>query len=326
MTTSRVINEVASVKKTILMALAALSLLLVSELALTHYDNVEVGLIICITGLILLYWWANSDTVQVIRGLILWGISTLVFYLSWEQNGIYNSALFAYPCIILLAYTMGSKMLVIPIFLAIAMQVIILALAHEVNLIEILEENPNSYRIRAVDILVVLILFGSISYVFIHNFKQALKKRAKSIATLQDQLEKANKLLDYDELTSLAKESVFERELNEILVTRTNNLRVAVFILDFPSLQQLNNTLGRQLGDLTVAQVAGRLNSMMQNGERVYRLSGHSFALLKVSESSKESDLFRERLLQAMSTKFDVHGIEVSLFCLLGVAVAPFDG
>ena len=95
------------VKLTLSLISSALLLFLIAECILTSFDYIEIALITVLSLMFLLFLWLNEDTIQVVNALIIWSCTILIFYLSWLNNGIFDSAIYAYPCVILLAMFMG---------------------------------------------------------------------------------------------------------------------------------------------------------------------------------------------------------------------------
>ncbi|WP_448548057.1 putative bifunctional diguanylate cyclase/phosphodiesterase [Thalassotalea fusca] len=320
-------SDIQRVKLTIAISSFAMVLLLINELLHTPFDAIETAISISIVCLLLLNFWVNEDTVQLASGIILWGTSTLVFYLSWSQQGIYDTALYAYPCIILLAYVMGSRLLFIPLFAAIMVQVVLLLFAHDANLFPLYQASESSHLIRAIDLFIILSLFATISFIFIRGFKLSFKHQKQLANYYQQELDIANKLLEFDNLTNLPNDKVCAKQLAEFLTTiDTTDTRIAVVILDITNMRQINNSLGHSVGNTLLLTIAERLQSMLDAHEFLYRHQGHEFALIKQSEYPREIDIFKERILQAMTTEFDVEDYRIAVNCAIGIAVAPFDG
>lgn len=320
-------EEVHRVKLMIALILAAMLLFLISELILTKFDEIEIAFIVSSVSIILLSFWVNEDTVQVVNGILLWGCSTLVFYLSWSQEGIFDSAILAYPCIILLAINMGYKLLYIPITICIFLQIVLLMIFHEINLIAPPTGNALNPSHKGVDLLILTLLFCTITYFFIRTFQLKYSQLSDEKNAYIKELKQAKTLLHYDPLSRLPNEHVCYDQLKPMLddvIEGHNNM--SFMVLDIINLRQINNAFSHDIGDKLIIEIANRLTIMLQDNEHLYRFNGNEFVLVKLSLDPKAFEVFKERILQAVITEFSIGEYKLSALCSIGIALAPFDG
>ena len=95
----------------------------------------------------------------------------------------------------------------------------------------------------------------------------------------------------FDPLTNLPNRRLLMDLLRQALATSSRSGRSgAVMLIDLDNFKTLNDTLGHDLGDALLRQVAERLPSCVRGGDTVARLGGDEFIVL-LEELSEESDV-----------------------------------
>src|SRR3546814_10114382 len=95
----------------------------------------------------------------------------------------------------------------------------------------------------------------------------------------------------YDALTGLPNRALLMDGLEESLA-RTHRLKrsCALMFIDLDRFKSINDTLGHQIGDKLLCEVAHRLEDVTDDGHRIGRLGGDEFANVV-----READLERKR-------------------------------
>lgn len=103
------------------------------------------------------------------------------------------------------------------------------------------------------------------------------------------------RLAFYDPLTGLPNRRLLQDRLKPALATsnRTEHYGALLFI-DLDNFKTLNDTLGHDMGDLLLQQVAGRLLSCVRENDTVSRLGGDEFVVMLV-DLSKERPVAAEQ-------------------------------
>ena len=107
----------------------------------------------------------------------------------------------------------------------------------------------------------------------------------------QDEVDIYN-LAFYDPLTQLPNRRLLLDRLNQALATsQRNGKQGALLFLDLDHFKILNDTLGHDMGDMLLQQVAARLTASIRQGDTVARLGGDEFVVLldDLSEQSLEA-------------------------------------
>lgn len=143
----------------------------------------------------------------------------------------------------------------------------------------------------------------------------------------------------YDSLTRLPNRVLYKERLAQALVRaeRTHKL-VAVCFLDLDHFSRINDTLGHDLGDVLLKEVAARLVACSRSGDsvarvheesvaEVSRLGGDEFTVI-LPDISDPQDAVRvaRRILETFKQPLRLGSQEVFVTTSVGVAIYPFDG
>jgi diguanylate cyclase (GGDEF)-like protein len=151
-----------------------------------------------------------------------------------------------------------------------------------------------------------------------------LSGAAREIALREIQIQR---LAGQDELSLLPNRRTFDLRLDQELAQLSRNgSGLAILMVDLDRFKAVNDTYGHTAGDELLRQVAGRLAGMMRLGDTVARLGGDEFGIIQtlVTEPSAATAL-GERILESLTQPFTIFGVETSIGCSIGIALAPQD-
>src|SRR5262249_24107330 len=96
---------------------------------------------------------------------------------------------------------------------------------------------------------------------------------------------------------------------------------------DLDRFKNVNDTLGHPAGDALLEQVADRLRAVTRETDTVARFGGDEFSILQ-TRFTQPSDVtaLAERIIEALSGPYDLHGNQVVIGVSIGIAMAPGDG
>ena len=125
--------------------------------------------------------------------------------------------------------------------------------------------------------------------------------------------EEINSLAFYDPLTRLPNRRLLLDRLKQALASSARNRRYAALLLiDLDNFKTLNDTLGHDIGDLLLQQVAQRLPGCVREGDTVARLGGDEFVVIleDLSESEQEAatkaETVGEKILAALNQPYQL--------------------
>jgi diguanylate cyclase (GGDEF)-like protein/PAS domain S-box-containing protein len=131
-----------------------------------------------------------------------------------------------------------------------------------------------------------------------------------------------------DTLTGLPNRRSLRERIERALALRAlRGDELAVMFVDLDHFKEINDSLGHDVGDALLIQVAGRLQGCMPAGGIVARMGGDEFTvLLAAAQAAPEAERVGRALLEALSEAFEVAGERVYVSASVGVSLAPRDG
>ncbi|MGY1617845.1 putative bifunctional diguanylate cyclase/phosphodiesterase [Geodermatophilus sp. SYSU D00691] len=125
----------------------------------------------------------------------------------------------------------------------------------------------------------------------------------------------------HDELTGLPNRSRLLELIADALHDPSRR-STALLHLDLDGFKTVNDSLGHQVGDALLRQVAYRLVEQVRPGDAVGRLAGDQFLVLARDVDSNEAAALAFRLQGSFTAPFPAEGLAVPLSASIGVAVA----
>ena len=147
-------------------------------------------------------------------------------------------------------------------------------------------------------------------------------------ATLQDITEQAKaeeRLLYhsyYDVLTNLPNRKLIESNIMEQIDKQT---ACAVMFIGIDRFKAINDSLGHRNGDKVLKEIANRITPYQQQGYRVARFSGDTFAILlpNTDTNQHQADDLAQEILSLMEVPLEAQGHELVLHGSIGIALYP---
>ena len=132
---------------------------------------------------------------------------------------------------------------------------------------------------------------------------------------------------NYDDLTGLPNRKYFQERLAvEIQKAQVNGTRLGLMFVDLDYFKNINDTLGHQLGDEMLKQVAQRLRQSVRESDIVARLGGDEFTVVLTGIHDEASiDMICGKVLGALAIPYDLNGEVAHMTASLGVALYPDD-
>jgi diguanylate cyclase (GGDEF)-like protein len=125
----------------------------------------------------------------------------------------------------------------------------------------------------------------------------------------------------HDDLTALPNRAAL-RELIDAELERPDRPPVTVLFLDVDGFKDVNDSLGHEMGDDLLRQIAGRLVARTRSDDTVARLGGDEFVVLCRNCDTPGGVALAERFQGIFDEPFDLDGHAVRLTASIGVASA----
>jgi diguanylate cyclase (GGDEF)-like protein/PAS domain S-box-containing protein len=125
--------------------------------------------------------------------------------------------------------------------------------------------------------------------------------------------EKIKNLAFYDPLTRLPNRRLLLDRLQHALASSTRTARSgALLFIDLDNFKTLNDTLGHDIGDLLLQNVAQRLESCVREGDTVARLGGDEFVVMleelsgNASEAAEQTEAVGVKILASLNQPYQL--------------------
>lgn len=142
---------------------------------------------------------------------------------------------------------------------------------------------------------------------------------------MQDRLQH---MAQYDQLTGLPNRGLLCDRMKVALATaRREQGRWALLYLDLDKFKQVNDTLGHDVGDLLLQEVAKRLKQCMRESDTVARVGGDEFVvLLQRISLPEQAMLVAEKIRSDLNQPFAIDGHILNIIPSIGIALYPEHG
>ena len=130
-----------------------------------------------------------------------------------------------------------------------------------------------------------------------------------------------------DTLTRLPNRGQLAGALSDRLDRRKTGEGVALLLMDLDRFKEVNDSLGHEVGDKVLVEVADRLRQTVRTTDIVTRLGGDEFAIV-ISDLADESaaGTVAANLIHVLEAPVEIDGITVPLGGSVGIAYAPAHG
>ncbi len=157
---------------------------------------------------------------------------------------------------------------------------------------------------------------------------QGYRGSAKDITVAFQRKLEDSRMAEYDALTGLANRHRMDRRLDSTLAAYKTAKRVcALMLLDLDKFKYVNDTMGHPAGDELLRQVGDRLRAVIGNRGEIGRLGGDEFQVI-LPDIDDRGDLgeLADKIIQMLSSPYQVDGKRAIIGASVGIAIAPYDG
>jgi diguanylate cyclase (GGDEF)-like protein/PAS domain S-box-containing protein len=132
------------------------------------------------------------------------------------------------------------------------------------------------------------------------------------------------KLANSDTLTGLPNRSYFQA--NQTLLVN-KKVPHALLVFDLDNFKKINDSMGHEVGDVLLCQVAKRMRAVGRKQDTVYRLGGDEFSIIieNTNDIHTITSIAKE-VLATIAQPLKLKSQEVVLFSSLGIVLYPEDG
>ena len=100
----------------------------------------------------------------------------------------------------------------------------------------------------------------------------------------------------------------------------------ALLAIDLDRFRHINDSLGHEVGDRVLVDVAQRIRGCMRTGDLLARIGGDQFALLIEGADTGVAEATARRVLDCVAAPYNLDGAQFTLTCSIGGALCPGNG
>lgn len=140
--------------------------------------------------------------------------------------------------------------------------------------------------------------------------------------------ERMRHIAQHDALTGLPNRLSLMIRLAQLLPdARRHQWSMAIMFLDLDRFKVINDTLGHQVGDELLREVACRLNSVVRETDFVARLGGDEFVVILPSiVTPADAAIVASKIIAVLATPVQVDGNDLHTSPSIGISIFPEDG
>ncbi|MGL1957526.1 MAG: EAL domain-containing protein [Colwellia sp.] len=132
------------------------------------------------------------------------------------------------------------------------------------------------------------------------------------------------KLASSDTLTGLPNRSFFQANQARLVKKKINH---ALLVFDLDNFKKINDSMGHQIGDAILCQVAQRMLNLGRKKDTVYRLGGDEFSII-IEDTNDIHTIasLAKKVLHTIALPYKLRKHEVVLYSSIGIVLYPEDG
>jgi|GEM_PF-1253873 len=140
--------------------------------------------------------------------------------------------------------------------------------------------------------------------------------------------ERIQYLANYDVMTGLPNRYLLgDRLENALNLAQSHATKLAVMFIDLDHFKNVNDSLGHDVGDELLKEVALRLKACLRRSDTIARQGGDEFiAILGDLNSEDQVTFVAEKMIESLRGEFKVGEHQLSVSLSIGVSVYPDDG
>lgn len=272
-------------------------------------------------------WLNRRDKVDGANMLMLLSLLATVSALMWISEGLTDVAMLAYPVLLIMAGLLVTRRYFFTLLGLMMVYMVVLTLATEAFGWRTNSSASSGYDLMR-DALLMMMVSGFSVWIIVSDMHQALYRLKAQIDKYQESDRHLTYLAQHDNLTGLPNRSLGRDRIEQAIVHATRNKsRVALLFVDLDNFKAINDSLGHNVGDEYLKQVAARLSQSVRKSDVVARHGGDEFVIGltdvgNVQDINSAAGIVLERLTGA----FMARDTEISASCSIGIALYPDDG
>jgi diguanylate cyclase (GGDEF)-like protein/PAS domain S-box-containing protein len=171
-----------------------------------------------------------------------------------------------------------------------------------------------------------------LGFYMLGNDVTALKRAQEDLRfaaiQLQHDAQRLEFLAHHDALTGLPNRAMFtERAREAVAHARRHGKNAAFLFVDLDRFKEVNDSLGHEIGDELLKEIASRLRASVRGDDFTARIGGDEFCvLLQDIADPREAASVAQKLVHELGKPYRIGGHELTSGASVGIACVPLDG
>lgn len=164
-------------------------------------------------------------------------------------------------------------------------------------------------------------------------FKEGKITPYRVVATMHDITERKlaqeyiGKLAHFDQLTGLPNRTLLNDRFRFALsLAQRSGESLAVMFVDLDNFKDINDTLGHNVGDRVLMELATRLKEAVREEDTISRQGGDEYILILPAMDADAAGLVAAKLIDVVAQPCYIEQHELTVTASIGIAVYPHDG
>lgn len=134
-------------------------------------------------------------------------------------------------------------------------------------------------------------------------------------------------LAQVDPLTNTLNRRAFEKQVHELIIHAGRySEEFAMLFIDLDNFKHINDTLGHDVGDELLAEVAKRIQPTIRSGDVFGRFGGDEFVLVVNNVSESTLSIILNEVMSLLRETWIINDYKLNVSASIGVALYPKDG
>ncbi|SDH48188.1 putative bifunctional diguanylate cyclase/phosphodiesterase [Propionivibrio dicarboxylicus] len=147
------------------------------------------------------------------------------------------------------------------------------------------------------------------------------------ISVLRAAEHRMQQIVNYDSLTGLPNRTLFNQLADQMFASASRNERnVALMVIDINRFTSVNDSLGLEIGDELLRQIAQRFRQALRDEDIIARFGGDEFVIALNIQKREHCGLVAEKLLETLHPLFAIGPHALHIEACIGIATLPEDG
>lgn len=156
---------------------------------------------------------------------------------------------------------------------------------------------------------------------------QLLNHTNQLLSRLEHSRKELRQMATRDPLTNLANRTLIKTNLSMLIASaQRSSQKVAVIYLDLDRFKKVNDSLGHDIGDKLLQQVALTLQDQVRMEDSVSRVGGDEFLIVLQVDNVKRAIEIVQRIINEMAKPYIIESQSIQSGASFGIALYPDDG